>query len=304
MMRQAEGARTEDFVTTEAPVMRYTLRRHAVAVLTIFVLFAASRLDGAELPGEFLQQYAPAVEKLQHFYTHATVQGTLKREMPQAGKSLEQKFVFRAAGVQVRLDVSTVTDNGMGNKPGSSDMYMATRDGSLVTIRRPGSKFFDDARELNYGDTKTHIEQTCQLSTIYSFANHATLIDFLRSGDVKAVKVKRFANQGDTYYKISYTEIAGREDRPATWQSWFVLSPSEGWAMRGFSRTLGDGAGQTTFRGSLSYTDQQDGIPFISGIESVQERGTDRVIVERDSIAVSNVAPGDPAIRYFTAFDF
>jgi hypothetical protein len=284
--------------------MRCNSWRNAVAVLTIVVPCVAGRLDGGELPGEFLQQYAPAVEKLQRFYTHATVQGTLKRELPLAGKSLEQKFVFRAAGVQIRLDVNTLSDNGAGSRPGGSDMYMATRDGSLVTVRRPGSKSFDDARELSYSDTKGHIEQTCQLQTIYTFGNHATLIDFLRSGDVKAVKVKRFSSQGDTYYKISYTEIAGREDQSATWKSWFVVSPSEGWALRGYCRTVGDGAGQMTFRGSLTYSGQQDGVPFVSGIESVQERGSEGVTVERDSIAVLNVVPGDPAIRYFTAFDF
>lgn len=283
------------------------MRRATVRIiLTVAILLPsmAASLIGGELPREFEQQYSSAVGRLRDYYTHVTVSGTLKRELPQSNKSLEQKFVYRAAGPQLRLDVTTVANRGMGAKVGGSDMYMATRIGSLTSIRNPGSQRFDDARQLNYGDTKSRIDDTCMLNYPYTFANHATLYDFLKQPGVAAVEVKKIKRKSETLVKVSYRETAGREDSAVNWNSWFVLSPSEGWAVREYSRTTGDGDNAVTYRGSLSYDGQQDGVPLVKRIESLEEHGANRTCVAREVVLVSKFTAGDPDNQYFTAFDF
>src|SRR5262245_37802985 len=155
------------------------------AVVAMWAVCAAGSLAAGDLPREFAQQYGPAAEQLRQFYTHATIAGALRRELPETGKLLEQRFVYRSAGAQVRLDVTTTASKGMGAKIGGSDMYMATGIGSLTTIRRPGSEVFDDARQLSYDDSKSRIENTCLLNYPYTFDSHQTIYDFLTQPNVK-----------------------------------------------------------------------------------------------------------------------
>jgi hypothetical protein len=280
-------------------------RLHGSALLMVLALVGIThRLQAGDLPPEFVSQYAPAVERLRQFYTHTTIHGQLKREFPVAGKSIEQNFVFRAAGVQLRMDLTTAGGNGVSNRPGSSELYLATRDGSLVSTRRPGDQVFDDARELKYGDTKLHIRDTCLLEYPYTFSDHPTLLSFLQQSNVIAVKVTRLKRNEEILYRIRYTEVAGREDRPETWQSWFLLSPAEGWAIREYSRATGQGDAQVTYRGSLEYELQADGMPLVVHIESSKEFGSPGVCQERTNVVVNTIKNGDPSIQYFTAFDF
>jgi hypothetical protein len=192
----------------------------------------------------------------------------------------------------------------MPNRPGSSELYLATRDGSLATTQRPGDQVFDDARELKYGDTKLHIRDTCLLESAYTFGDHETLLSFLQQSSVIAVKVTRLKRNGEILYRIRYTEVAGREDRPETWQSWFLLAPAQGWAIREYSRSTGQGNAQVTFRGSLEYDSQADGMPSVARIEFSKESGSPPVCQERDVVVVSKITSGDPSIQFFTAFDF
>lgn len=284
--------------------MRSIVAFLGLAALTVLAGPAPGRSWAGEPPREFLQQYAPAVEKLRNFYTHATVFGTRKRELPQAGKSLEQQFVYRSAGAQVRLDVTTIANQGMGAKVGKSDMYMATGIGSLTTVRNPGSQVFDDARQLSYGDTRSRIESTCLLNYPYTFDSHATLYSFLQQPGVRAVQVKKIKRDDELLVKVSYSETAAREDRPTDWKSWFLLSPAEGWAIREYERSTGEGERMMTYRGTLTYEGAQDGVPLVKQIVTTQEQGPAHKCVVRESVMVSKIVPGDPAGHYFTAFDF
>ena len=105
-------------------------------------------------------------------------------------------------------------------------------------------------------------------------------------------------------YRLSFTEVAGREDRPKTWKSWFVLSPFEGWAIREYSRTVGEGEAQITYRGALTYDSLEDGVPLVSQIESIVEKGPRQTRAERQVIQVTKIQPGDPPTQTWTAFDF
>lgn len=282
--------------------MRRAVISISLAALSLLVSTSSTPSLAGDLPRDFVGQYAPAVEKLREFYSHVTVRGTLKHALPQQAKSLEQKFVFRAASPQVRLDVTTTANKGMNAKLGGSDMYMATSYGSLTTIRNPGSSTFDDARQLNYNDTKSHIESTCLLNYVYTFADHKTILDYLQQPNVQDVKITKIHREGETLVKITYRETSAADVRKSGPPAWFVLSPTEGWAVREYSRTVGEGTNAITYRGTLTYEGTKDTVPLVKGIESVQEQGGARVT--RDVVQVSKIVSGNPKDEYFTSFDF
>ncbi len=274
------------------------------AALGVFLLVCSNRSSGGELPTDLSNAYAPAVERLRDFYTHVTVTGSLKREFPQTKKSLEQTFIYRAAGTQVRLNVTTVANKGMKAKVGGSDLYMATRDGSLTTVRNPGSEVFNDATQLSYGDTKSRIDDTCLLTFPYACVGQGTVLDYLRQSNVKILSVKRIKRDQESFVKINFHETTGRQDRATQWSSWVLLSPDEGWAVREFSRTSGQGDSAVTHRGSVEYDGQQNGIPLASRITSIKEKGPSHTCLERETVLLDNYTPGAPGPEYFTGFDF
>jgi hypothetical protein len=276
----------------------------AAAALGFFLLAFSKDASAGELPNDFSKAYAPAVDRLRDFYTHVTVTGSLKRELPQAKKSLEQTFIYRAAGTQVRLNVTTVANKGMKAKVGGSDLFMATRDGSLTTVRNPGSEVFDDAKQLNYGDTKSRIDDTCLLTFPYACVGQGTVLEYLRQSTVKVLSVKKIKRDDESLVKVNFHETTGRQDRSTQWSSWVLLSPAEGWAVREFSRTSGQGDAAVTYRGSVEYEGQQNGIPLASRIVSIKEKGPSHACVERETVLLDRYTPGAPGPEYFTGFDF
>jgi hypothetical protein len=276
----------------------------AALMLGVLSLVGAARAAGGDLPNDVAQAYAPAVDKLRDFYTHVTVTGRLKRELPQTKKSVEQSFVYRAAGMQVRLNVTTTGSKGMKAKVGASDLFMATRDGSLTTVRNPGSEVFDDAKQLNYGDTKTRIDSTCLLTYPYTFGSYATIYEYLRQPTVTVLSVKKIKRDDESFVKISFNDITGRQDRTTKWSSWFLLSPAEGWAVREFSRSTGQGDAAVTYRGSLTYNGQDKGVPLASRILSIKEQGPQHVCVERETVWLEKFTAGAPGPEFFTGFEF
>ena len=187
---------------------------------------------------------------------------------------------------------------------GGTDMYMATGIGSLVTIRAPGEKVFDNARELKYGDTKTKIQDTCRLNEVYTFGSYATVLEFLRQPGVSAVKVKNSTVDGRPMVKVQFREVTGRSDSPKAWTSFFVFSPTEGWAIREYARTTGSGDAEITYRGKLTYSGTREGVPIVEQIQHVEDHGRKHQVVLRDTIVVSQFKPGEPPNEYVTAFDF
>jgi hypothetical protein len=276
------------------------------AALLLGVLSAArsERAVGGDLPPDIGNALAPAVDKLRDFYTHVTVTGRLKRELPQTKKFMEQTFIYRAAGTDVRLNVTTVTSKGMKAKAGASDLLMATRVGSLTTVRNPGSEVFDDAKQLNYGDTKSRIDSTCLLTYPYTLGSQISVYEYLRQPSVTILSVKKIKRDDESFVKINFNEVTGRKDRSVPWTSSVLLSPSEGWAVREFSRSTGQGNAIVTYRGSISYDGQQNGVPLASHILSIKEQGQEHTCVERETVWLEKFTAGAPGPEFFTGFEF
>lgn len=281
--------------------MRTTLI--ALAAVIASLSFATASL-AADLPRDVASPLGAAVEKTRRVYTRATVTGTVRREWPQEHKSVEQGFVFRASGVRVRLDVTTLADVGTGARVGGTDMYMATGIGSLVTVRAPGKTVFDNARELKYGDTKTKIQDTCRLNEVYTFGSYGTVLEFLRRPGVSAVQVKNSTVDGRPMVRVEFREVTGRSDNPKAWKSYFVFSPTEGWAIREYARSTGSGDAEITYRGKLTYSGTREGVPIVEQIQHLEDHGRKHKVVLRETVVVSVFSPVEPDEEFFTAFDF
>jgi hypothetical protein len=256
----------------------------------------------AQLPQELVSRYRPAVEKLRQAYTHATIEGTSILTYPGQDKSREQRFVMRAGGELRRLDVTTLRQQGMGLKVGGAEMRMATPWGSLSTYTAPGSTFFDDAKQIPYGDTVAQIDNASLLNYPYSLDSTGTILEMLLKPGVKVTSAKVFPSEGQQLVRINYQETASHSGRTGLWNASLVLSPDEGWALRGFTRTLGQGSGATTQRAKLTYSGSTDGIPNVQSIES--ETVVDRTPTQREAIQVSKIKFGDPDSYYFDSFAF
>lgn len=270
----------------------------AVAIVWCGLVGAAR----AQLPPELVSRYRPAVEKLQQAYTHATIEGTSTLVLPGQDKSREQRFVMRAGGELRRLDVTTLKQQGMGLKVGGSEMRMATPWGSLSTYTAPGSDVFDNAQQIPYGEVVAQIDNGSLLNYPYSLDSTGTILDMLLNPGVKITSAKTFPSEGQQLVRINYQETASHAGRTGLWNSSLVLSPDEGWALRGFTRTLGQGSSATTQRAKLTYSGSTDGIPEVQSIESETVSG--RTSSQREAIQVSKIKFGDPDSYYFDSFSF
>lgn len=256
---------------------------------------------GGDLPSDFSTHYQPASETMQRCYNHATISGTLRREYPHTGKLLAQQFVLRAGGRKIRLDVTTTADQGMGHVVGSGQAYIATPDGSLSTYRGPHSQVFDTAHELSYSDVKSRIENACPLTSPYKAVGQGTILDLLKLPSVHVGGVEKVVRDGESLVKVSYDESGGQKSSQAR-KSWFLLCPAQGWAVREYWRTTGDGDSEVVHRGVLKYDGMHDGAPLVSRIECWQEKGSQCVLHE--TVEISSFNPVEPAGYFFTAFAF
>jgi hypothetical protein len=203
----------------------------------------------------------------------------------------------------MRLDVTTTADQGMGHKVGSSEAYIATDIGSMLAYTGPTSQVFDTARELSYGEAKSRIENGCPLMSPYKAVGQGTLLDILKSPAVKVDKVQNIKINGELLVKVTYEESSSQRNLPAH-KSWFVLSPSEGWAVREYSRMTGDGDSAILHCGILKYDGMHDGVPMVSRIECWQEQGPQRNLLVREIIEITSFLPVDPSDYWFTAWTF
>lgn len=280
--------------------MRQThLPRIAALALAICVSAPAAR---AQLPREIVSQYRPALEKLREAYTHASVSGTLAVSFPQTGKMRKQQFVMRADGQLRRLDTTTLAQNRMGLKIGGKLTRMATPWGSLSTYTAPGATFFDDARETPYADTVSEIDSGCLLNYPYSLDSDGTVLDTLLKPGVKVTAVDESESLGQALVQITFEETARYAGRMALWKTRLVISPSEGWALRGFTRTTGQGSNQVTQRTKLSYSGFEDGVPLVQSIEAETAEGT--TPVKREAVEITEVKLGTPDGYYFGSYSF
>jgi hypothetical protein len=261
--------------------------------------FGAAR---AQLPQEIVSRYRPAVEKLRQAYTHASIEGSSTLAYPGQDKSREQRIVMRAAGEKRRLDVTTLKQRGMGLEVGAKEMRMATPYGSLSSYTAPNSQYFDNAQQTSYAETVAQIDNGSLLNYPYSLSSSGTILDMLLKPGVKVTSAKSFKSEGQELVQIDYQETASHAGRTGLWKSSVVLSPSEGWALRGFTRTLGQGTSAVTQRAKLSYSGAADGIPLVQTIEAETLSG--KSSVQREAIAVSKIKFGDPDDYFFDSFSF
>jgi hypothetical protein len=209
---------------------------------------------------------------------------------------------MRASGQQRRLDVTTLAQQGMGLQVGAKEMQMATPWGSLNTVTSPGSSFFDKASETPYADTVSQIDSGCLLNYPYSLDSGGTILDMLLKPGVKVTSAKKIESLGESLVQITYEENARHAGSSGLWKTRLVISPGEGWALRGFTRTMGHGSSQVTQRAKLTYSAVQDGIPLVQSIES--ETSTGKSPLKREAIDVTDATLGDPDEYYFTSFAF
>ena len=233
---------------------------------TLAVLIGSVAVAG-DLPADLVAKYQPATDSFKDCYSHCTVIGTLRREYPQSKKLLEQRYTYLAAGHSMRLDVTTTAAENMGTEVGSEMKLVATDIGSLVTYRRNSSNVFDTATEISYSDAKRRIEDGCPILSPFKAIGQGTVLDLLKLPSVRVAAVERVKRKGATYVRIRY------EDGDSQNKSWFLLSPSEGWAVRQYWHSTGQGGLQKIQRGNLSYEGTHDGAALVKRIECWQEEG-------------------------------
>ncbi|MEX2315873.1 MAG: hypothetical protein WD669_01885 [Pirellulales bacterium] len=277
----------------------YVARTAAAAIACVWLIGTAT---GGDVPREIASQYRPAVEKLKQAYTHATVEGTASVAYPTKDKSRTQEFVMRAAGKYRRLDLKTTGQKGMGLRVGSTQMRIAAPQGSLLTTMDSGSKFFDDATETGYADTVSQIDNRSLLHFPYALDSSGTILDMLLNPSVKVTSVKKIKGEGKTVVQINYEETSRHEGHTGLWKSQLVLSPSDGWALLGFSRTLDGGSNPVTQRAKLTYSGFEDGVPLVESIQFESSEGGKSI--RKESIDITEFKLGDPDDYYFTSFAF
>jgi hypothetical protein len=266
-------------------------------LLPAFTLALSTAATAGELPRELTSAYRPAVERLKDGYTKISIEGTSTLVLPD-DRFRAQEFIMRADGKRRRLDVKIADQRGMKLKVGAIEMRMATPYGSLVTYTLPDSEFFDDARETSYNDTVAEIDSGSLMNYPYALDSNGTILDMLLSPGVKVTGVRKFKAEGLPMVEIKYQERGTYAGYYGVWDSSLVLSPAEGWALRGFTRT----SGRFTQRANVSYSGSEEGIPLLSSIET--ETVANGRATRRESILVNQIKLGAPDDYFFTAFAY
>lgn len=272
-----------------------------VCAILACLLVAVSAVAG-ELPQTFTSQYRPAVERLRQEYANITAKGLVKIELPRDTKSSEQSFAMRAGGESRRLDLKVVAQQGMGLTVGANVMRMATPVGSLNTETLPGHQYFDDAQQTDYDKTVVAIDRGCLLNYPYALDSQTTILDMLRSSAVKVTGVKWVRIKGQPLVQVDYLQSAAHAGRSGKWNSTLHLSPSDGWALRSFSRSLGQGHSALAQTGQLEYTSSPKGVPQVQSIRVETTEGGRPI--RRQMVQVNTIEFGPPEPNSFTAFEF
>jgi hypothetical protein len=276
--------------------------RAARAALLLAASLATRSAVAGDLPPSFSEKYQPAVEKLKDVYSHSTVTGTVKREFPLKGESFEQKYTLRSSGIKQRLDIST-TQNKKGGLPvGTVEVYLATPDASMYGTGRVNAPAIDVAQELTYSQALSQINKAFPIDKPFSMGSDGTVLNMLQSPQVHAGKPEKIDYKGQKFVKISYGQhVPGSHGES---KSYVILSPSEGWAVREFSKSTGQGASEKRIRGKISYGESRDGVPMVEKIETWQYEGAQQTLVAHETIQISKFDANDPNMSYFGADKF
>jgi hypothetical protein len=258
--------------------------------------------SASDLPRDFANKYQAATVDYTQAYSHATVTGTLLREQPHERKQIEQQFVLRSSGNRLRLDVTTTAQENMNATIGKVMAYIATADGSLETWHGPGTTIFEDAKQLGFAATKAKIEALCPLMSPFKAVGQGTVLELLQMTNVRVASMERIERRGEILIKVTFEESDG--PRSATHRSYFMLSPSEGWAVREYYRVTGNGESQLVRRGRIAYDGTYKDVALVKRIECWEEQGPKCKCTLHEVLVVSSFDTTEPSDYFFTAFAF
>ena len=281
--------------------MRCDAIRLRLLSVSLLLFCCAGPLAAGDLPRDFVNAYRPALEIIRKNYTNATVEGTRDRFFAQTNKSFSQRFVLRVSGTWIRIDATTTAQKGLGAEIGGTRVYLATPDASLQTFQHPGSEMFDTIKQDDYSEARSRIGDVCPINYAFAFNNRESILEMLLSSNVKVTSFKKGKKSGETMFQIKYEQQTDPNGRQGPWKCELLISPDEGYALREYSRTTGQGNDQSTFRGKLTYGLDHNGLPLMQSIQCRQEQGPGAKLVERDEINISWFNTETPPDKFFQA---
>jgi hypothetical protein len=278
-----------------------TLRR----LVFLAACSASSMTLAGNLPQDFTDAYEPAVAKIQKVYNYVTVRGSVVREFPLKREATTQEYTLRNSAKKSRLDIKTTASKNGALAVGTVEVYLATPEASFYGIGDNGTPAIDTSQELTYAEATLRINKAFPIDEPYALASGGTVLEMLKNPQINIGEVKKIQHQGKQYVKIIYDRpIGGGADNLDALVSYVLLSPSEGWAVREFSRSTGRGADMKTTKGKVTYSDVRDGVPIVERIETWQYVGADQVLSAHELVSVTKFEPGDPLMVYFGADGF
>ena len=268
------------------------------------VCAAGVPVDAGNLPQEFTNTYESAVAQIRGVYDYVTVRGTVAREFPQRRESISQEYTLRNSGDKSRLDIKTTSTYKGGLNVGTVEVYLATPEASFYGIGDNGTPAIDTSRELTYAEAKLRIDRSFPVEQPYAMASGVTLLEMLQQPQVSIGELKKLTHRGQQFVKIIYDRPLSSGENTDDRLSYVLLSPSEGWAVREYSRSTGRGVNMKTSKGKISYSGSYKGVPFVQRIETWEYEGADRACTLHEIVNISKFEPGDPNMIFFGADGF
>ncbi len=285
--------------------MRGRSIRGVLLVAAGVMVWCGDRAVAQKLPADFVAAYGPALEAMRNAYAQGTVRGTLQSEYPTTGRSIDRRFTLRLAGSTSRIDARVTAQKGMGATVGGTDIFLAMPGASMQAYRRNNGEVSNQPfDEDGYRQANSSIRELCPISFPYTMGTQGTILTMLQSGDVKIASFKRGKRDGEPMIQIKYTQQVDPDGRYGPWDGTLLISPAEGYALRSFTRTAGQGDRQVTYSGSLSYTLNVEGVPLLQQFERREQRGAGGVVVERQNMAISEFNTQPPRSYLFSADGF
>jgi hypothetical protein len=233
---------------------------------------------GGELPADFVNQYGPAAEKIEHAYQHATIRGSYTLAFPhdgQPGLARSLNFVLRVDGPQLSLD--------------ETNMLWFT-DGRLDGDRRSRQWLVSSQRSLErWSDTDeplTEMTPGPQGMTATEYIRWMTQINHTRSSldaTTQIDSVEESVLDGRPITTVACHTFDESDGVTVRWDKRYDFSPTEGWALRqstDISSVVGD-EHRSRFVVRIDYDGVRDGVPVIKQVDEMLDEGPDTQITQR-----------------------
>ena len=176
---------------------------------------------------------------------------------------------------------------------------------SMQSYRSSGGKIANRPMgEDAYGEASTTIRDMCPVTFPYTMGTQGTILDMLQSGGTKITSFKRGKLDGEPMIQINYEQQVDPDGNYGPWKCTLHIAPEEGYSLRTFSRTAGQGDRLVTVSGSLNYSLNSRSVPLLSSFERTQLRGGSGQVTERQSITISDFDTERPSPFIFSADGF